>query len=226
MPDCKDKPDKCQCHPSYTGYKDIANEQNKLQRNCLKTFSEKKSWDMATQTCVNEFSVLANYRLPNSFLQGFRNRGVGLIWIGIRKRLGFYTVRAPVEYVFKPWSSTEVAREWEAKEPIHECVAFNIYSASVVTRNCTTELEYVCENFGFPVYPVSKSLACPKEWLFFYQRKFGKSNCIKLFQTRGRNATATCLELGSQVADLRDFLDLYNHTIQLNISGTNFKYIT
>ncbi|GBM61214.1 hypothetical protein AVEN_241593-1 [Araneus ventricosus] len=150
--------------------------------------------------------------------------GLSLIWIGIRKRLGFYTVRAPVEYVFKIKNNSEQVLEWGNEEPVHDCVALNISSGHLVTQNCYTNLEYVCQNFGFPVYPVSKSLACPKEWLFFYQRQVGMLNCIQVFKSQpGRNAAATCLELRSQVADLRDFRELYDHMKELNISGYGVK---
>ncbi|CAL1268778.1 unnamed protein product, partial [Larinioides sclopetarius] len=220
MPDCRDKKDKCQCHPSYTEYKD---DRYKQPRNCLKMGSKKRSWDAANYRCADELSVLADYKIPKSLFEDFRKRGVNLVWIGIKKRLEFYTVRAPMEYVFKAWNNSERAPDWEEGEPIHECVAMNISSGLLVTRDCDTELEYVCLNFGFPVYPVSKSLACPKKWLLFYQRQFGKLNCIRLFKTLGRNTTAACLEQRSQVTDLQEFLDFYSYMSQLNISGYGLK---
>ncbi|GBO05404.1 hypothetical protein AVEN_264005-1, partial [Araneus ventricosus] len=122
------------------------------------------------------------------------------------------------------WNNSEQAPQWEVDEPIHECVALNISSGHLVTQKCDTELEYVCQNFGFPVYPISKSLACPKEWLLFYQLPVGNLHCIKLFAGPANgpgvlNETSTCLELGSRVANLQDFQDLYFNMSQLNISG-------
>ncbi|GBM80830.1 hypothetical protein AVEN_33436-1 [Araneus ventricosus] len=159
MPDCEGMQDKCQCHPSFTSYKINA---IKHQRNCLKMFPEKKIWDVASKTCSNEFSALAYNRIPDSFFEDFRNRGVNLIWLGIRKRLGNYIVEGNVEHVFNLWTSNYQGWKWEGKELSHDCFAFNISSGYMVTQNCNTELEYVCENFGFPVYPLSKNL---KEYL-------------------------------------------------------------
>ncbi|GBM61190.1 hypothetical protein AVEN_241576-1 [Araneus ventricosus] len=67
-------------------------------------------------------------------------------------------------------------------------------------------------------------LACPKDWLFFYQLPVGAQLCIKAFSgpasgVGARNETATCLELGSQVADIQDFVNLYVYMSGLNISG-------
>ncbi|GBM61212.1 hypothetical protein AVEN_241592-1 [Araneus ventricosus] len=70
MPDCIGMQDKCQCHRTYTSFKDEAGEH---QRRCLKLFSEKKSWDKAVQTCANEFSALVDGRISDSLLEGFRN---------------------------------------------------------------------------------------------------------------------------------------------------------
>ncbi|GBO06628.1 hypothetical protein AVEN_142153-1 [Araneus ventricosus] len=71
MPTCKGELDKCQCHPSYTGYED---DTNKQQKNCLKVSSEKKNWDLATTSCANEFSVLMDYGIPDLMLEDFRNK--------------------------------------------------------------------------------------------------------------------------------------------------------
>ncbi|GBM76697.1 hypothetical protein AVEN_196961-1, partial [Araneus ventricosus] len=221
MPDCEGMQDRCQCHPSYTSYKDNT---KKHHRNCLKIFSEKKSWDMASQTCANELSTLLHYRESFSFFEELRQRDVDLIWIGIRKKLGFYIAEAPVEYVFKESKKAPMGLMWKDGEPIHECVALHIYSGYLVTQNCSTELEYVCKNYGFPLYPVSKSLACPRDWQFFYHLPMGSLPCIKVFKSLPeRNATATCLELGGQVTDVGDFYDLYNHMSKLNIPGYGLK---
>ncbi|GBM61187.1 hypothetical protein AVEN_241573-1 [Araneus ventricosus] len=72
MPNCTSTPGKCQCPRNYTSFK---NEFNAEEKNCLRIFSEKMSWDAATRTCANEFSSLVDYRIPDSLLQDFRNRG-------------------------------------------------------------------------------------------------------------------------------------------------------
>ncbi|KAF8788438.1 hypothetical protein HNY73_009937 [Argiope bruennichi] len=169
-PDCEGMQDMCRCHKSYT------DATNGMQRICLKRFSEKKNWKGAFVTCANEYSTLVHNRVPDSFFEHFRNESIDIIWIGIRKKLGFYIVEAPVESVLK--NASALGFGWEAEEPLHECVALNISSGRLVTRDCYNEHEYICQNAGFPVYPISNSLACPKEWLFYYQ--YLRKDCIAL----------------------------------------------
>ncbi|KAF8763940.1 hypothetical protein HNY73_022067 [Argiope bruennichi] len=83
---------------------------------------------------------------------------------------------------YKTRESDKWGLKWAENEPLHECVTLNTISGTLVTRSCGTELPYVCHNNGFPIYPVAGSLACPKDWFFFYQNPLTEKNCVKPFK--------------------------------------------
>ncbi|GIY99960.1 uncharacterized protein CEXT_431991 [Caerostris extrusa] len=138
-----------------------------------------------------------------------KNKNIKLVWTGIRKISEFYVTQSDKPSLYKE-SNRELSKRWAPDEPVHDCVALDIVSDYLVTLPCNTELEFICQNNGFPIYPVTETLICPEEWLFFYQLPVSRKKCIRPF-IRSKNiddAEETCLKSGSNIADLQDYFFL------------------
>ncbi|GBO35298.1 hypothetical protein AVEN_74352-1 [Araneus ventricosus] len=112
---------------------------------------------------------------------------------------------------------------WAKGEPVHDCVALDIASGNLITLPCATELAFVCQNTGFPVYPVSGTLACPNNWLFYYHSPMTREKCIRPFsfhpETSFMDQSEACSNIGGTVADTADYTNSYNYFSRLNITG-------
>ncbi|XP_055937332.1 uncharacterized protein LOC129966790 isoform X1 [Argiope bruennichi] len=215
MPKCKDDFDKCQCHSSYTN-DEIDGEKD--PKNCLKLHSKTFTWFDAEAACKAEFSYLLYNYTNSSLIEDFRRKGVDLIWIGIRRISGFYVSIAeekPYKESIKQWG-----KKWGEDEPFHDCVALHLSAGYLVTRPCATELEFVCQNNGFPVYPVVETLACPEDWFMFYQLPMASKKCIKPFKRSKAidNSLETCSKYESNVAEDEVYYALYSNMSALGIA--------
>ncbi|GBO23453.1 hypothetical protein AVEN_260056-1, partial [Araneus ventricosus] len=112
---------------------------------------------------------------------------------------------------------------WAKGEPVHVCVALDIASGNLITLPCATELAFVCQNTGFPVYPVSGTLACPNSWLFYYHSPMTREKCIRPFsfhpETSFMDQSEACSNIGGTVAVTADYTNSYNYFSRLNITG-------
>ncbi|KAG8200819.1 hypothetical protein JTE90_006399 [Oedothorax gibbosus] len=101
--------------------------------------------------------------------------------------------------------------------PVFDCVALDTSTGELVTLDCSTKLEFICENNGFPIYPVRETLACPDSWSFFYQLPFSRKKCIRAFTSHSPSeAENTCLAHGSEIANTADYSELYVYQKHLN----------
>ncbi|GIY80897.1 adhesion G-protein coupled receptor G6 [Caerostris darwini] len=219
MPRCRGAFDRCQCHSTYTNFINKTEEQQNTTKNCLKIFTEKLNWFDADKTCQNEFSFLLHNNTGNLLFQELKNKNIKLVWTGIRKISEFYVTQSDKPSLYKE-SNRELSKRWAPDEPVHDCVALDIVSDHLVTHPCNTELEFICQNNGFPIYPVTETLICPEEWLFFYQLPVSRKKCIRPF-IRSKNiddAEETCLKSGSNIADLQDYFSLHIYMSTLNIA--------
>ncbi|GFR08937.1 adhesion G-protein coupled receptor G6 [Trichonephila clavata] len=217
---CDNISDNCQCHSTFVNYYYELKGQKNITKNCLKMFTRKLNWSDAEMTCKLEYSHLLNDRMDRSFFQEFESKGINLIWVGIKKMSGFYLSLSDQPSLYKE-SFREWGKKWDDEEPLYDCVALDISAGHLVTHPCSTELEFVCQNNGFPVYPVTETLACPDDWVFVYHLPVNRKKCIKGFKRNKiiDDATETCSDLGSTVADLEDYFSMYNYLSSLNITG-------
>ncbi|GBN45897.1 hypothetical protein AVEN_187600-1 [Araneus ventricosus] len=220
MPKCKDDFDKCQCHSTYSN-EDM--DGDKSPKSCLKLHSKKFNWLDAEAACKKEFSYLLYNYTNSSLIEDFRRKGVELIWIGVRRISGFY-VSLVEEKLYKE-STKHWGKKWAEDEPVHNCVALHLSAGHLVTRPCTTELEFVCQNNGFPVYPVAETLACPEDWLMFYQLPVTRKKCIKPFKRSKAvdNSLETCSKFDSNVAEYEDYFAVYTYMSTLSITDFEIK---
>ncbi|GBM80750.1 hypothetical protein AVEN_96416-1 [Araneus ventricosus] len=163
MPECRNAFDKCQCHRTYKQYNNEMDDDQKTTKVCLKLYKSKKlNWKDADKKCKTEFSYLLFNYTENTAFVDFKKEGVNLVWIGIRKLSGFYTSLSNYPSLFKE-SDGERGMQWADDEPIYDCVALDISSGKLVTRSCSTQLAFVCQNNGFPIYPVSNKMKAGQE---------------------------------------------------------------
>ncbi|GFU45468.1 adhesion G-protein coupled receptor G6 [Nephila pilipes] len=186
-------------------------------------FIEKVNWSDAEMICKKEHSYLMNDRMDHSFFHEFESKGINRIWIGIKKMSGFYLSSSYQPSLYKE-SVREWGKKWHDEEPVHDCVALDISLGHLITLPCSTELQFVCQNNGFPIYPVTETLSCPDDWLFIYHLPMNRKKCIKAFKRSKTidDAEFTCWDLGSTVADLEDYFSMYNYLNSLNITGYGF----
>ncbi|CAL1269308.1 unnamed protein product [Larinioides sclopetarius] len=245
MPECRNAFDKCQCHKTYKQYNNEMDDDQKTIKVCLKLYKSKKlNWKDADMKCKTEFSYLLFNYTENTAFEDFKKEGVNLVWIGIRKLDGFYTSLSNYPCLFKE-SDRERGMQWANNEPIYDCVALDILSRKLVTRSCSTQLAFVCQNNGFPIYPVANTLACPEDWLLFYhadmeedkgrKKNIVMKNCIRAFKRIDQYTEQACSNIKStKVDDDGYYITLYGYFSRLKIkdfpklSGGNIcigKYI-
>ncbi|KAF8763738.1 Adhesion G-protein coupled receptor G6 like protein [Argiope bruennichi] len=219
MPECKNAFDKCQCHRSYKLYNKEMDDDQKTTKLCLKLHKSKKlNWKDADKKCKTEFSYLLFNYTENTAFEDYKKEGINLIWIGIQKLSGYYTSLSNYPSLFK--ESNEVwGRQWAGGEPIYDCVALDISTGNLVTRSCSTRLEFVCQNNGFPVYPIANTLACPEGWLFYYHIDMDMKKCIRVFKRRDyrQDTEEECKKIGATAAEVDGYIELYAHMSKSNI---------
>ncbi|CAL1285037.1 unnamed protein product [Larinioides sclopetarius] len=230
MPSCEDLLDKCQCHSTYTRYNNEGNIVPNSTKICLKMFKERLTWSDADSMCRKEFSYLVNSYIISSVatvLWGNDSTLYNSVWIGIKRT----SSRTSESKYFRISNYPELFTEngddnsvgWAKGEPVHDCVALDIASGNLITLPCATELAFVCQNTGFPVYPVSGTLACPRSWLFYYHSPMIREKCIRPFsfhpETSFMDQTEACSNIGGIVADTADYTNSYNYFSRLNITG-------
>ncbi|GBM04012.1 hypothetical protein AVEN_99205-1 [Araneus ventricosus] len=225
MPNCDDMIERCQCHRDYMYYNDDAGPNT--TKICLKTFLNTANWSQAHESCISEFSYILTMDINSSMVEDLIERGIDFIWTGIIYDKGFYVSISNhnQQRLFKE-SDQEWGQKWAENEPIHECVSLNIVSGTLVTRTCDTQLAYVCQNNGFPlpIYPITISLACPKDWFFFYLVPLTEKHCVKPFKANSASTDSTegkefCLKIAEDVAQNKDYLNLYKKIKKLKIEG-------
>ncbi|KAF8764008.1 hypothetical protein HNY73_022131 [Argiope bruennichi] len=227
MPNCDHLLDKCQCHSTYATYYADIKETSKI---CLKMFKQKMSWADADKACRKEFSYLTTNDFINTVPAVLGRNASTLgepVWTGIKRTpngtfRGFYLKTSNYPELFTEDTDDDGFDQWAKGEPVHDCAAWIIESGHLITLPCETKLEFVCQNTGFPVYPVSGTLACPQSWLFYYHSPVTSKKCIRPFSFHPgtfMDQSEACSNIGGTVADIAVYLMSYNYLSRLNITG-------